>query len=85
MFCPACNLCAQTWRLQGLVDPDCFVSDVGGTIPLHPNGYLLSHLLWLLPSSNLVDSLKDLALESVRMLEKIILLHSCAHGEALAI
>ena len=33
---------------------------------------------------DLRDSLRDLALESVRKLEKILLLYSCALGEALA-
>ena len=37
-----------------------------------------------LPCSNLCDSLKDLALQSVRKLEKILLLRCCALCEALA-
>jgi hypothetical protein len=37
-----------------------------------------------LPCSNLRDYMRDLALESVRKLKKILLLHSCALGEALA-
>jgi hypothetical protein len=36
------------------------------------------------PCSNLCESLRDLALKSVRKLEKILLLYSCALGEALA-
>ena len=66
--------------------------------PFAPNGHLLPHSLRLelklslslsqawcsqLPCSNLCDSLRDLALESVRKLEKILLLCSCALGEAL--
>ena len=68
------------------------------THPFAPNGHLLPHFhsdsnwsslslsqAWFsqLPCSNLCDSLRDLALESLRKLEKI-LLHSCALGEALA-
>jgi len=66
--------------------------------PFTPNGHLLysfildEHKLSLsLPSLvlptpflNLCDSLRDFALESVRKLEKILLLYSCALGEALA-
>ena len=67
--------------------------------PFAPNGYLLySFHSWRtkalslslsqawcsqLPCSNLSDSLRDLALESVRKLENL-LLRSCALGEALA-
>ena len=65
--------------------------------PFAPNGHLLYSFIpdeqklslsqtWCskLLSSNLCDSLRDLALESVRKLE-IILLHSCALGDALAV
>ena len=67
--------------------------------PFVPNNHLLPHSLRLelklslslsqawcsqLPCSNLCDSLRDLALESVRKLEKILLLRSYALGEALA-
>ena len=87
-------------KAPGSVRPDRFVGDVGGiyTIPLCPQwsssssftqtrtkALSLTHdLCSQLPCSNLCDSLRDLALESVRKLEKIVLLYSCALGEALA-
>ena len=80
--------------------PDRFVGDVGGiyTIPLSPQrlssssstcthnrgSFSLKAQCSQLPCSNICDSLRDLALESVRKLEKILLLRSCALGEALA-
>ena len=64
--------------------------------PFAPNGHLQPHSLRLelklslsklnAPNSlapDLRDSLRDLALESVRKLEKILLLHFCALDEAL--
>ena len=84
----------------GLIDLTVFVGDVGGiyTSPLRPQwssstsftqtrtkALSLTHdLCSQLPCSNLCDSLRDLALESARKLEKILLLYSCALGEALA-
>ena len=78
------NLRAQTQRLRGLCWPDCFVGGVGGiyTIPLHPQWSSSSLFTqtrtealsvtqaWCshLSCSNLCDSLRDLALESVRKL-----------------
>ena len=70
--------------------------DGGGiyTSPLPPNGHLQPHSLKLelklslsklsAPNSvaqDLRDSSRDLALESVRKIEKILLLRSCALGE----
>ena len=96
---PVWNLRAQTRRLRGLSNQTVLWVTwvVFIPYPFAPNGNLLPHSLRLklklslsqawcskLPCSNLYDSLRDLALESVRKLEKIILLYSCALGEALA-
>ena len=80
--------------------PDRFVGDVGGiyTIPLRPQRSSSSSFTQTrteplsltqascsqLPCSNLCDSLRDLALKSVRKLKKILLPLSYAPGEALA-
>ena len=99
LFWPAWNLYAQKQRLRGLSDLivlwvtwQLFIPH-----PFAPNGHLLHSLihfdrklsLFKLSAPNslaqdLHDSLRDLALECVRKLEKILLLCSCALGEALA-
>jgi hypothetical protein len=93
------NLRAPNAEALRSVGPDHFVGDWGGinTSSLHPQRSSSPHSLrhepklslsqaWCsqLPCSNLCDSLRDLALESVRKLMKILLLCSCALGEALA-
>jgi hypothetical protein len=95
---PARNLRAPTRRLRGLSDwpfygwcgwyiyhthsPPTVIFSIPSSLS---NRSSLSQA-WCsqLPCSNLCDSLRDLALESVRKLVKILLLHSCALGEALA-
>jgi hypothetical protein len=96
---PVRNLRASMWRLRGLSDQTVFVGDWGGinTSSLHPQRLSSPHSLrhelklslsqaWCsqLPCSNLCDSLRDLALESMRKLVKILLLRYCALGEALS-
>jgi hypothetical protein len=96
---PMRNLRVLTRRLWGLSDPTVLwvTCVVYIPYPFAPNGHLLHSFIpneqklslsqaWCsqLPWSNLCDSLRDLALKSVRKLVKIILLCSCALGEALA-
>ena len=74
------------WVMWMVFIPYPFAPMVIFSIPLIPDEQKLSlSQAWCsqLPCSNLCDSLKDLALESVRKLENL-LLHSCALGEALA-
>jgi len=100
LFWPVRNLHAQMRRLLGLLDPTVLGVMCVGLLPYHcPPTVIFSIPSFLtnrsslslsqawcskLLCSDLCDSLRDLALESVRKLEKILLLYSYALGEALA-